>query len=74
MITNSFQQTDTSMLISVVVPVYKEEANISPFLDQLIPVLEEINLDYEVIFSIDPTSDGTEKIIPTWNKIRGSNC
>ena len=63
MITNSVQQTDTSMLISVVVPVYKEEANISPFLDRLIPVLEEINLDYEVIFSMDPSSDGTEKII-----------
>ena len=51
------------MLISVVVPVYKEEANISPFLDRWIPVLEEINLDYEVIFSMDPSSDGTEKII-----------
>ena len=63
MITNSVQQTDTSMLISVVVPVYKEEANISPFLDRLIPVLEEINLDYEVIFSMDPSSDETEKII-----------
>ena len=65
MITNSVQQTDTSMLISLAVPVYKEEANISPFLDRLIPVLEEINLDYEVIFSMDPSSDGTEKIIPT---------
>ena len=63
MITNSVQQTDTSMLISVVVPVYKEEANISPFLDRLIPVFEEINLDYEVIFSMDPSSDETEKII-----------
>ena len=63
MITNSVQQTDTSMIISVVVPVYKEEANISPFLDRLIPVLEEINLDYEVIFSMDPSSDETEKII-----------
>ena len=63
MITNSVQKTDTPLLLSVVVPVFKEEANINPFLERLIPVLDEINLEYEVIFSMDPSSDGTEKII-----------
>ena len=63
MITNSVQKTDTTLLLSVVVPVFKEEANINPFLERLIPVLDEINLEYEVIFSMDPSSDGTEKII-----------
>ena len=63
MITNSLHETDTSLLLSVVVPVFKEEANINPFLERLIPVLDEINLEYEVIFSMDPSSDGTEKII-----------
>ena len=65
MITNSVQKTDTPLLLSVVVPVFKEEANIDPFLERLIPVLDEINLEYEVIFSMDPSSDGTEKIIIT---------
>ena len=65
MITNSVQKTDTPLLLSVVVPVFKEEANINPFLERLIPVLDEINLEYEVIFSMDPSSDGTEKIIIT---------
>jgi len=51
MITNNVNKIDTSMLISVAIPVYKEEANISPFLDRLNPVLEEINLYFEVIFS-----------------------
>ena len=65
MITNSVKKTDTPLLLSVVVPVFKEEANINPFLERLIPVLDEINLEYEVIFSMDPSSDGTEKIIIT---------
>ena len=65
MITNSVQKTDTTLLLSVVVPVFKEEANINPFLERLITVLDEINLEYEVIFSMDPSSDGTEKIIIT---------
>ena len=32
----------TFPLLSVVVPVYEEEANISPFLKRLIPVIEKI--------------------------------
>ena len=50
-------------LLSVVVPVYEEEANISPFLKRLIPVMEKITSEYEVIFSMDHSTDGTEKII-----------
>ena len=53
----------TFPLLSVVVPVYEEEANISPFLERLIPVMEKITSEYEVIFSMDHSTDGTEKII-----------
>ena len=55
--------TDSSVEISVVVPVYKEEANIAPFLARLEPVLESIASDYEVIFCLDPSPDGTEREI-----------
>lgn len=55
--------TDSSVEISVVVPVYKEEANIAPFLARLEPVLESIAPDYEVIFCLDPSPDGTEREI-----------
>lgn len=48
--------------ISVVVPVYKEEKNIRPFLARLIPTLEKIG-PYEVIFSLDPCPDRTEQVI-----------
>ena len=54
---------ETFPLLSVVVPVYEEEANISPFLERLIPVMEKITSEYEVIFSMDQSTDGTEKTI-----------
>src|SRR4051794_28634887 len=49
-------------LISVVVPVYKEEQNIRPFLARTVPVLERIGL-YEILFCLDPSPDGTEALI-----------
>jgi glycosyltransferase involved in cell wall biosynthesis len=45
--------------ISVVVPVYKEEGNILPFLERLVPVLEKIGT-YEVLFCLDPSPDNTQ--------------
>jgi glycosyltransferase involved in cell wall biosynthesis len=54
---------ETFPLLSVVVPVYEEEANISPFLKRLIPVMDKITSEYEVIFSMDHSTDGTEKTI-----------
>lgn len=49
--------------VSIVVPVYKEEANIQPFLKRLEPVLDKMQLTYEVIFCLDPSPDRTEQII-----------
>lgn len=49
-------------LISVVVPVYREEENIRPFLRRITPVLEKIGA-YEIIFCCDPSSDRTEEIV-----------
>ena len=49
-------------LISVVVPVYKEEASIRPFLERMVPVLESIGA-YEIIFCLDPSPDRTEAVI-----------
>lgn len=49
------------MKISVIVPVFNEELNIDPFLKRMIGVLEKITSDYEIIFSVDPSTDQTEK-------------
>jgi dolichol-phosphate mannosyltransferase len=52
-----------AIAISVVVPVYKEERNIVPFLNRLEPVLETMVDSYEVIFALDPCTDRTEEVI-----------
>ena len=51
------------MLLSIVVPVYREEKNIPEFLRRLQPILAPISADYEIIFSLDPSPDRTEELI-----------
>lgn len=51
------------MLLSIVVPVYREEKNVPAFLERLRPVLAGITADYEIIFALDPSPDRTEAII-----------
>ncbi len=51
------------MLLSVVVPVYKEEKNIPEFLRRLRPILSGLTEDYEIIFCLDPSPDRTEDVI-----------
>jgi len=46
-----------------VVPVYKEEANIRPFLQRVEAVLHNMGRTYEVIFCLDPSPDRTEEVI-----------
>lgn len=50
-------------LISLIVPVYKEEANIRPFLVRAEKVFERMGVFYEIIFALDPSSDRTEEVI-----------
>lgn len=49
--------------ISLVVPVYKEEANIRPFLARAEAVFGRIGKTHEIIFTLDPSPDRTEEII-----------
>lgn len=51
------------MLISLVVPVYKEADNIPEFLRQVQAILSSLTEDYEIIFSMDPSPDRTEEVI-----------
>jgi polyisoprenyl-phosphate glycosyltransferase len=51
------------MLLSIVVPVYREEKNIPEFLRRLAGILSPITQDYEVIFAMDPSPDRTEDVI-----------
>jgi len=49
--------------VSVVVPVFKEEGNISVFLKTITPILKTAGVDFEVIFAMDPSPDRTEAVI-----------
>jgi len=51
------------MLLSIVVPVYKEEKNVPEFLRRLRAILPGLTEDYEIIFSLDPSPDRTEEVI-----------
>ena len=52
------------MKLSIVVPVYKEERNVPPFLERLSPILDALPLTgYEIIFALDPSPDRTEEVI-----------
>jgi dolichol-phosphate mannosyltransferase len=51
------------MLLSIVVPVYKEEKNIPEYLRRMRPILSGLTEDYEIIFSLDPSPDRTEDVI-----------
>lgn len=49
--------------LSVIVPIFSEEKNILPFLDRTISVIKKLNLNYEIIFALDPSEDDSESII-----------
>jgi len=51
------------MLLSLVVPVYREEKNVPEFLRRVQGILGTITQDYEVIFALDPSPDRTEDVI-----------
>lgn len=51
------------MMLSFVIPVYREEKNIPEFLGRLQPILSGITKDYEIIFCLDPSPDRTEDVI-----------
>ena len=47
------------MLLSIVIPVFNEEAVLPSLLDALLPVLSSIHYEYELVFVDDGSQDGT---------------
>jgi glycosyltransferase involved in cell wall biosynthesis len=52
-------------LLSVVIPAYNEQENIRRVYDRLTLALGELDLEWELIFSVDPCTDRTEELILT---------
>ena len=53
----------TAPQLSVVVPAYNEEPNIERIYERLRDVLDSLNLRWELIFSVDPSTDRTEELV-----------
>jgi len=50
--------------ISIVIPAYNEEDNVERAYERLRAVLDELGMDWwEIIFSVDPSTDRTEELI-----------
>jgi glycosyltransferase involved in cell wall biosynthesis len=50
-------------MLSVVIPVLNEEENVEPMYGRLAAVLDTIGDEWELIFSVDPSTDRTEELI-----------
>jgi dolichol-phosphate mannosyltransferase len=54
--------------LSLVVPVYNEEKAIPVYLEAVREALSGVTDDYEIIFAMDPSSDGTERLVTEENR------
>jgi glycosyltransferase involved in cell wall biosynthesis len=54
---------EARQLLSIVVPAYNEEANIERVYERLTAVLDSLDMDWELVFSVDPCADRTEELI-----------
>jgi polyisoprenyl-phosphate glycosyltransferase len=50
-------------MLSIVVPAYNEQDNVRNVYERLSEVMEQIGLEWELIFSVDPSTDRTEELI-----------
>ncbi len=60
---NRQEITAKSPDLSIVVPVYKEEENIRPFLNRMEKVLHSMKVTNEILFCLDPSPDSTEGVV-----------
>ena len=52
--------------LSIVVPIFEEESTIPLFLQRMIPILETITKNFEILFCMDPGRDNTRHVIETF--------
>jgi dolichol-phosphate mannosyltransferase len=58
-----------TLLISVVVPLYNEENNVTPLVERLREVFATLRCGWEIVFALDPSTDLTrEKILELIDK------
>jgi polyisoprenyl-phosphate glycosyltransferase len=50
-------------LLSIVIPAYNEQDNVRRIYGRLVGALEDVEVEWELIFSVDPCTDRTEELI-----------
>jgi glycosyltransferase involved in cell wall biosynthesis len=50
-------------VLSIVIPAYNEQDNVRPVYERLARALDGLQLEWELIFSVDPCTDRTEELI-----------
>lgn len=55
--------TTSDPMISVVIPVYNEEDNLDPLLDELFPILNDLGAGFEVICVDDASTDSSVAVL-----------
>jgi dolichol-phosphate mannosyltransferase len=50
-------------MLSIVIPAYNEQDNVRRVYERLSEVMAELDLEWELIFSVDPCTDRTEELI-----------
>ncbi len=56
--------------LSVVIPVLNEQANLPMLFNRLYPVLDQVGIEYEVIFVDDGSTDASGKLLAEQQKLR----
>ena len=51
------------MRISLNIPIYNERNSIEPLYDQLVPVLEGLGCEFEIIITNDGSTDGSNEVV-----------
>ena len=60
--------TQPEIKVSVVIPVFNEEDNLGPLLDELFPILNDTGSDFEVICVDDASTDGSFSVLQELGK------
>ena len=55
-------------VLSVVVPMYNEAEVIAPLFETVLPVLESIGDDFEIVCVDDGSTDNTLDLLKAWNR------
>src|SRR4030042_3364639 len=61
-----FQGMDKKTMISLVIPIYNEEANLAHLVERLRPVMQKMGKSYEIIFVDDGSRDNTLSILKSY--------